>query len=341
MKTHVLFCLALLAAGCDSTTAPAPAEAATRAPLKIGVVEQIPFTPTIEITGGLEPIASVQLGFDVPGRISALLVTRGQSVSSGDPVARLDSALAQSQLAQAEAAHSAAKAQSDVARSGWERVEKLGDALSPQQRAEAEAGFQAAEAMEAQAEAAVRLARTNVGFHTLKAPINGVVTNSPDNSGILIGAGTPMFVIEDLSALRLKGSVPETETWIEEGMRVKIQSGSTEVEGIVETVIPSLDPATRRIPVEIRVDNPGTQVRAHSFVRATVFGHELSDAIAVPKGALVARPDFSVMIEETPGAAPKIQPVQLLGEVEGKVILRADLPVGTRVVVDPPHGYGE
>jgi len=81
--------------------------------------------------------------------------------------------------------------------------------VSEQQRTEVSAGNQAAQAMLEQAEAAVKLARTNVGYHTLRSPIDGIVTNAPDNAGILVGAGTPTFVIEDLSALRLKGTADD------------------------------------------------------------------------------------------------------------------------------------
>jgi RND family efflux transporter MFP subunit len=191
----------------------------------------------------------------------------------------------------------------------------------------------------------VQLARTNVGYHALKAPISGVVTTAPDNAGVLVGAGTPLFTIEDLSALRLKGGVPETEGWVTEGLAATVSIGpegdARVVDGRVERVIPSLDSRTKQLPVEVRVDDPPDGVRAHAFVRATVQGADDVAAFAVPRAALVAKPDFSVFVLPAPGALPERVAVRVLDRDGDRVIVRGDLTAGDAVVLDPPHGYGE
>jgi RND family efflux transporter MFP subunit len=246
--------LALLL-GCSHEAGSTPAAQAAAAPaLRTVPTEAIAWRPQLELTGSLDPIASVQLGFDVPGRIEALLVERGQRVEKGTAIARLDSSIAQAQLAQAEAAHTGASAQLAGGEAALARVQQLDAAggVSKQQLTDAESGVKAGRAGVEQAAAAVRLARTNLGFHTLKAPISGTVTNGPDNAGILIGAGTPLFMIEDLSALQLKATAPESATWLRAGQPAIVLPGTPgEVAGVPATVvrvIPSLDPATRRLP---------------------------------------------------------------------------------------------
>ena len=72
--------------------------------LRTAAVEATTWLPTVEVTGNVEPVAMVQLGFDGPGRIDAILIERGQVVHKGDAIARLDARIASAQLAQAEAA---------------------------------------------------------------------------------------------------------------------------------------------------------------------------------------------------------------------------------------------
>lgn len=339
--------LLLLAIGCASEPAAtaSTASAAIAASLRTGVATPASWRPTEELTGSLEPIASVQLGFDVPGRIQEIFVERGQSVRKGDPVARLDASVAQSQLAQGEAALAGAQAQLAAGESALTRLRALKDAggVAEQTWADAEAGVLAGRAGIDQASAAVKMARTNLGFHTLRSPIDGVITNGPDNAGILIGAGSPLFVIEDLSTLQLKATAPESASWLRVDLPAILQPGTPNgidgVPGRVVRVIPSLDQATRRIPVEIRVENPPPSLRAHSFARARVEAGEDVPAIAVPSGALVARPEFCVIVQSGDGVKKIV--VEVLEQREDQTIVRGvGLEPGAIVVIDPPNGLG-
>ncbi|MFZ5475827.1 MAG: efflux RND transporter periplasmic adaptor subunit [Myxococcota bacterium] len=319
----------LLSLACRGDLASTEAVAATAAP-KTAAVEGVEWLPRVELTGSLDPAASVQLGFDVPGRIEALLVSRGDAVRKGDALARLDGRLAEAQLAQAEAALAGAQAQLAAGEAAFARLKALRDAggVSEQQFGDTEGAVLAGRAGVQQAEAAVRLARTHVGNHVLRAPIDGVVTNGPDNPGMVVGGGTPLFVIEDLSALQIKATAPESAAWLAAGQPAKVGDAS----GTVVRVIPSLDPATRRIPVELRVDAPPPTLRAHAFARATVTATTPVPAAAVPATALVARPDFCVFLADGTRV-----PVELLEMSGDRAVVRGDLAAGAQVLVDPPR----
>ncbi|MBA2320034.1 MAG: HlyD family efflux transporter periplasmic adaptor subunit [Deltaproteobacteria bacterium] len=189
------------------------------------------------------------------------------------------------------------------------------------------------------------MASTQLSFHTLRAPIDGIVTTAPDNPGTLVGPGAPLFVVEDLSGLRLRGTAPESEAWLVEGLAVEVFPGTPGAErgfpGTVERVIPSLDPATRRLPVEVRIPDPPPSLRAHGLARAVITAGQEESVWAIPQGALVARPDFSVLVVADPASAPTRIPVSVLHRDEERVLVRGDLTAGALVVVDPPHGYGE
>jgi len=337
--------LALLACTADPTHTAQPAAAAAAGPIALRTASPsaVKHRPTVELTGSLEPIASVQLGFDVPGRMVELMVARGTMVREGQAIARLDAELARAQLAQAQAAVAGAEAQAAQGEAAWGRAQKLKEAgaLSEQAYGEAEAGIKAARAGVEQARAAARMAATHLDKHTLRAPIAGMVTNGPDNAGMMIGAGTPLFVIEDLSALQLKATAPESASWIREGQPATILGGAPGVEGassaVVARVIPSLDPATRRIPVEIRLGSADAGLRAHAFGRVRLEAMTEVDAWSVPRAALVARPDFSVFVD---GPQVRRIPLTILAEEGANAIVTGALAASDAVVLDPPITLG-
>lgn len=335
----------LMLISCKESTTVATA-AATNTAVNTAAVVAVDWTPSLELSGSVEPLAMVQLGFDVPGRISALLVQRGQRVSKGDAIARLDARMASAQLAQAEAAYNGAAAQVEAAELSWGRVQRLKEAggISEQVYTDTQGQISAAYAGLSQAKAAVTLAQTYVANHTLRSPIDGIVTNGPDNAGMMVGAGTPIFVIEDLSSLRLKGTVGEESAWVAAGQKATVKSGPPGMEILTDAqvlqVIPSLDPSTRRVPVELSIAAPPTALKAHSFARATIKADQALQVWSIPTGALVARPDFSVFTVSSPEAAPVRVPVAVLERAEKTILVSGNLTAGTLVVVDPAYSYG-
>lgn len=344
--TILLFSSLLSLTACKGETAiSTPAAAAVQTGIRTAAVEAAMYRPTEEITGSLEPLASVQLGFDVPGRLDALLAHRGDTVGKGAAIAHLDSGIADAQLAQAEAALAGANAQVAGGEAAWGRLQALKDVggVSTQQYSDGQAQILAARAGLQQAQAAVQLARTHVANHTLRAPIAGTITNAPDNVGVMVGAGTPMFLLEDLSGLQLKGAAPETASWIRAGLAATVISGTPGatggVPGRVVRVIPALDMATRRLPVEVRVDGVPAGMLAHSYARARIEADAPIEVRRVPRAALVARPDFCVYTD-TEGVYTRV-PVEVVGEDGDAIDVRADLAVGALVVLNPPNGIAE
>ena len=335
--------LGSVAAGCQRE-AVGPNAGVAAAELKTVPVTTAAWTPEVTLDGTLEPIASVQLGFDVPGRISALLTPRGTAVNKGEAIAKLDDSIAAAQYAQAQAALAGAEAQLAAGEAAWGRAQALNAAggMSAQQFKEAEAGVLGGRAGVEQARAGVQMARTNLNNHTLRAPIAGTLTAGPDNAGTMIGAGTPLFYLEDLSALQLKGSVPEGDSWIREGMSATVHSSvpgsDATVEAKVVRVIPALDPVTRRLPVELRIDAPPPGFLAHGYAKAEIRALEPMQVTLVPHAAIVARPEFSVVVQR--GEAYERVIVDVLREEGENTLVRGKLAAGDVVVLYPPSGLG-
>jgi hypothetical protein len=115
--------------------------------------------------------------------------------------------------------------------------------------------------------------------------------------------------------------------------------GSSETaQAIVSRVLPALDPVTRRIPVELRVQSPPPSFRAHSYVKATVSASQAQSVPSVPSAAVVARPDFCVMVQRAQGWVRV--PVRVLAESGEQSLVSGELAAGETVALYPPSSLG-
>src|SRR4051812_11767586 len=262
------------------------------APVSLTAVKQVKSAPREEITGALQPAKGLQIGFEVGGRLSRILVRKGAAVGEGQVIAQLDPELSDAQVLQAEAAVKAAEAQaamaSDVAARNGElskagSVSDLQNKSSISTAASATAQLAAAKAQLAQARAARRR-------HDLRAPFAGVLIDAPDQVGATVGPGVTLFTLEQLDPLVLKLTVSDSARGVlKVGSRVRVQEVGGDAlaeDAWVRTVIPSADPATRRIPVEVVVPNKTGRFTAHTLARAIVPMGAIEDALSVPASAL-------------------------------------------------------
>ena len=114
----VLVAILALALSKPSDSAKAASKSAASAPSSVQLVaaKSVLATSREEVTGTLYPAKALQLGFEVQGRLSRVLVSKGQKVAEGQVLAQLDPETADAQEAQAEASVAAAQAAADMAR---------------------------------------------------------------------------------------------------------------------------------------------------------------------------------------------------------------------------------
>lgn len=93
---------------------------------------------TVSAEGEVMPLSSAELSFQIGGQVAEIMVTKGDTVSAGDPLVRLDSFALENAVSQAEAGLAAAKAAQEAA------VAQLAVAESGVQRAQS--GITSAEA---------------------------------------------------------------------------------------------------------------------------------------------------------------------------------------------------
>lgn len=127
----------------------------------------------------------------------------------------------------------------------------------------------------------------------LVSPIAGIVTARNYDNGDLYSGAQPVYVVEQMRPVKLMVNVSESYyTKVKKGMDVDVRLdvyGDEVFAGKVHLIYPTIDPATRTFPVEIRIANNDERIRPGMFSRVTMhFG--TTRHVVIPDQAIVKQP---------------------------------------------------
>lgn len=247
-------------------------------------------------------------------------------------LAQLNADISDAQLAQAQAAVAAAEVSAAMAADVAERNAKLqeqGNVSDLQNRTvstqakQAEAQLLAARAQLAQAQAGRRK-------HDLKAPFSGTLVDAPEQVGGIVGPGATMFSVENLDSLLLKTTVAESaRARLKPGVKVRVDAvggGASTDQAVIRTIIPSADPTTRRIPVDVLVPNKDGRFVANTLARVILPLGEAQEAQVIPATALSSSGGDHVFVVASSGELHRMA-VQVLDRGAREVVVKAAAPL--------------
>jgi RND family efflux transporter MFP subunit len=304
--------------------------------VRVALPEATTWSPSVEIDGTLAAARSAELGFETPGRLSQVSVRIGDSVKSGQVLATLDTGEISAQLKAAQAQARAAEAQLTLATDQERRTSTMvqsgslaeaNGVQSTQQKALATAQLDAARAQ-------VSLSQVALGNHRLVAPFAGSVTRAPEGVGGVVGPGGALFEIQDLSKLKLRGTLGEHDAGlVEPGSTIRIETDHGPVDGKISVVLGSVDAATRRVRVEAEFDNQDKRLRAGSFVRGVVQAGSTISVLKLPHEVL--RPGAQDELFVVTGDVLSSRRVVYAVTPQGELLVRRGLAPGERVMLAP------
>ncbi len=320
------------------------AEALVREPPSLMTPAAGPATETLRMTGTLRPEAEVQLGFKVPGRVTDVLVRRGQVVQAGDTLARLDARDLEAQAMQAQAGKKAAQAQRSIAADALKRARQLQEAgaATEQQVVAAEGQTSAISASIEQAQAAQRYVEVIKGETQLVSPIDGVVIQAPTAPGFVVQMmSPPVFVIQKLTNVKFAAHLTDRDAArIHAGMTVAVETAAGHrALGKLDAVIPSVDPLTRRVPIEGTIANGQGKLFAGAMVEATIEVPS-PPTLAIPQTALLTGSEAAVLVEG-PNRKLMRKPIVVLRSSADQLLVSKGLAASDRVVANPGVNWRE
>jgi len=320
---------------------PAEAQKAPVAPgvgptLEVAVRE---FAQTLAAEGVVEAVKQATLGAQVAGRIVELTIKAGDTVRTGQVLARIDARTAEQAVAASLSQVAEAEANLANAKRKHERNRDLLAQKFVSQAAvdQSEAEYKAAQAQLAAVKANAGQATAARSFNTITAPYAGVIGATLAELGDMAQPGRPLVTMFDPRDLRVTATVPQTalpRLKLTEPVRVEIASLGKSITATKVTVIPVAD--ARAHTTRIRLDLPAAEgVLPGQFARARFVTGGVR-VLAVPATALLRRGEVTAVYVVDGEGRAQLRQVRAGEEVgDGFVEILSGLSAGERIATNP------
>jgi RND family efflux transporter MFP subunit len=186
---------------------------------------------------------------DVSGLVTDIMVKDNQQVKRGDTLFQIDSARFKLALLQAEAVVAGRLATLTQADQDLKRYRGLTtDAVSQQRQEQVLATQQAAKAAYDQAVADRGVAQLNLDRSSVRASVNGIITNMNLRPGTYVSAGHGIMALVDTDTLHVDGYFEETKLpriHVGDSVKIHLLGDSTRLHGRVESIAAGIEDRDR------------------------------------------------------------------------------------------------
>jgi multidrug efflux system membrane fusion protein len=333
----------LFAAACSSSASAVPAQGPPPPAVGVATIELREVAPMSELTGRLEAVHHVDVRPRVSGYVTAVSFHEGAEVAAGAVLFTIDARPYQAAFARANAELARARARVELARTEAGRGERL-LAASAIPRAERDTLASTATQAEAEAQSAqatLELARLDLAFTQVRAPVAGRTGRAIVNVGDYVAAGAaavtsvvsidPMYVyFTGDEATYLKFASHSEHSTINIGMSDEAGFPHT---GKVDFVDNKVDASTGTILVRAIVANPDKRLAPGLFARVQLPEGDAVKVMLVDDKAVLTDQDRKYVYVLV-GDSVERRDVKLGRIVEGQRVIAEGLKVGDRVIVN-------
>jgi RND family efflux transporter MFP subunit len=248
--------------------------------VKVGTVKTEEVSLDFSANGNFEPLQELKFSAEKPGRVVRVLVKEGDNVRIGQTLAIIRSEQISSDLQTAQASYQ--NAQADYSR--FENAYKTGG-VTKQQLDQAKLGLVTSKSR-------LQQAKVNIGDTNIKATISGIVNKRYIEPGSVLGASTQMFDIVNVSKLKLKVTVNESQVAsLKLGNIVQVSASvypDTKFSGKITFIAPKAD-TSLNFPVEIEIaNNSSNDLKAGMYGTAQFSSNQQKQSLmVVPRNAFV------------------------------------------------------
>lgn len=294
---------------------------------------------TITATGTIEPVTQVEVGTQVSGIIDKIYVDYNSVVKKGQVIAELDKTNLTAEYTSARSNLANAQSTLTFQTSNYQRYKNLyGKGLiSANDFETARLSYEQAVQQVRIQQQAVEKARTNLGYATITAPIDGVVLSKEVEEGQTVASAmtTPtLFIIaKDLTDMRVIADIDEADIGgVVEGQRVTFTVDAFPDDTFTGTVTQVRQEATTEsnvVTYEVVISAPNKDLKLKPGLTAsvTIFTLEKHNVPAVPSKALRFTPN-DVLLREGESIEDVKAPNKLWTR-EGKVFKAHAVETGT------------
>jgi membrane fusion protein, multidrug efflux system len=344
--------------GCKSSPA---AEVPPPRPAEVGVVTLKTEAVTLktELAGRTAASLASELRPQVSGIVKARTFDEGARVKAGQVLYEIDPAMYRAAFEEAKANVASAQATLEAAKLKDDRFADLLkiEGVSKQEADDARAGHQLATAGVAQKLAALEVARINLDYTAIKAPISGRIGKSSVTAGALVTANQPqplatiraldpIYVdLTESSEARLKLRAQLGAGTLQQGttaVKLKLGDGSIyDKDGTLEFAEVAVDEATGTVTLRARFPNPDDTLLPGMYVRAILDQAVDQAAILAPQQGITrdAKGNATALVV---GAGGRVEPRTLVADraIGDRWLVTSGLAAGDKLIVEGLNKIG-
>mgnify|MGYP001049269747 CR=1 FL=1 len=281
------------------------------------IIKKEIFTHFIELQGNVQTKQNVLIYPETAGILEEIFVTKGQKVTEGQALAKINDGGLKEQVAQLETT-------TVLAKTTFERQQRLWN-----QKIGSEIQFlQAKTNYEAQQNTLEQL-KIQLNKATIKAPFSGIVDDIIKDKGTVVapGMGAELFRIINLNNMYIEADIPETYiSHITKGKDVEIYFPvlGEKVTSKVKQAANYINPANRTYQVEIDVPNNKNNIKPNLIAKLKINDYTNEVAMLIPQSIIsenAAGDQYVYVVEnlkENTGTAK--QTIVKTGKTQGDVI---------------------
>lgn len=280
-------------------------------------------------SGTIEAGNSTVLSFSAPGTIKSINVSEGQHVSKGQLIASIDGASLKN-------GYDIALASLREAQDAYNRMKKLHDA-----NALPEMQWVSVQEKLKQAEAAAEIAKTGMNDANIYAPMSGVIAHKLADVGQTAAPGLPIVELMDVSTLKAKISVPESDlTAMKTGANATISAGDRSYSGkLVEKGV-AANALSHNYDIKFLINEPDDYIMPGMICNVSVEGitptadSDVTQEIVLPPQAVILDWDNNSYVWVSDNGVAQRKQVETDGLDSRGIIVKSGLNPTDSVIVE-------
>jgi|SRR5215469_6156740 len=298
---------------------------------------------TLQLSGYTQAYIEAPIYAQTSGYLNKWNFDIGGRVHAGDVLGEIDTPEVDQELAQAKAQLEVAQAASHLAEVTYQRDQTLFD----QKVLDAETRDSAADTY-AEDQATVVADQANLdrldaleAFKVLRAPFDGIVTARNVDVGTYVanGSGTQLFVVAQISPLRIYVQVPQADAQsVRVGMGADLtlpQFPGRIFQARVTNTADVIDPSSRSLLTELQTPNTTGELLPGAYVQITLKFAGTSPLLTVPENTLIFRREGAAVGVVDQNGKVEIRKITIDEDFGNKLEVSKGLSLTDQVILNP------
>ena len=302
------------------------------APVQVAQAVNMTISPHTTLPGTVVSLRDAVVASETSGKVLSVALV-GDVVAAGDSLAEIDPHNAQQLVAQRQAELDRLESLHAYHANYFERVGKQDNDLGIPEItiAELKSNVETAKAEVARAKAALAAARTDLARTSIKAPFAGRVVSQSIQPGEFAQVGTSIVRVVDTQNLEISARVPAAQVQpLAAGTQLEVSGLGQTFQAPLRALVPVGDSVSRTMELRVTLEN--SPLLVGSPVRVSLPTAAARDVVAIPRDAVILRPNQQYVFVVEEGVAHR-RNVELGFGQDEMIEVMGDIPVGATVII--------